>query len=46
MSDEDTHGEPEASDPLIRLGFSMHENCGVYVLVGFGLSRAAGIPAG
>ena len=47
MSDEDTNAEPEASDPLIRLAFSMHENRGVYaLLVESELSRAAGIPTG
>ena len=47
MSDEDTHAEPEASDPLIRLEFWMHENRGVYaLLVGPELSRAAGIQTG
>ena len=47
MTDEDTAAVREASDPLTRLAFSMHENRGVYaLLVGSGLSRAAGIPTG
>ena len=47
MTDEDTAAAREASDPLTRLAFSMHENRGVYaLLVGSGLSRAAGIPTG
>ena len=48
MSDENHFAAAsDASDPLTRLAFSMHENRGVYaVLVGSGLSRAAGIKTG
>jgi SIR2-like domain len=36
-----------ASDPLTQLAFAVHENKGIYALVlGSGLSRAAGIPTG
>ena len=47
MSEEEAKGAQEASDLLTRLAFSIHENRGVYALVvGSGLSRAAGIPTG
>ena len=47
MLENDAHGEPQASELLTRLAFSIYENRGVYaVLVGSGLSRGAGIPTG